>query len=389
MRCSMFNEELSKFYGAFQQGKIYLISKGKISTQNGKYSQGIKSDYQITLGRESTVSYFGDDDKEIRNQKYSFIPIKNVNDLDENRFCDIVGVVTTVGPMENITSKKTGKNFKKRNVELADKTAKIEMTLWGDDAENNTAENLTGVILAIKGCKVSGFNGRTLSGGQVAISPSGIDQATAIQEWYQQAGGNIEVASLTVQGGGRRPDEWTTLIQTEELGQNTEKPDFFTVRAQVVGMPQYTTGQDQRDPWYMSCPKDGCNKKAIEGGGGWTCAHENCVNQVFDKAEPRFILRFQVGDHTCTKWLNSFHDVALKLLAKPAAEIIGYKNAGNEGAYEKCFKDPSFIGTWKFTCRAKAEMYMNELKTRVVAVRAEPMDWVSECSRLIAKIGSA
>lgn len=73
---------------------------------------------------------------------------------------DAIGVVTETGPVTSITSKQ-GKELRKRNITIADtSTRAVELTLWGQAADNPGWTEGTHPIIAIKSAKVSDFNSK-------------------------------------------------------------------------------------------------------------------------------------------------------------------------------------------------------------------------------------
>ena len=90
-----------------------------------------------------------------------------------NSTVDIVGILETVEPWVEITTK-AGNALAKRNVVLRDSSnASIELTLWGEKASGELGQLLESEaprkpVVACKGCRVSDYNGKTLSTGQTS-----------------------------------------------------------------------------------------------------------------------------------------------------------------------------------------------------------------------------
>lgn len=74
---------------------------------------------------------------------------------------DVIGVITSVDQVGQIQLK-NGQNREKRTVQLADDTGVGCMaTFWGDVAKDEGLKE--GVIVAIKGAKVSDYGGKSLN----------------------------------------------------------------------------------------------------------------------------------------------------------------------------------------------------------------------------------
>ena len=74
---------------------------------------------------------------------------------------DVIAVVKEVGEVSEITTKATGKQLKKRELTLVDRSEyTVRMTLWGNQAEHYSAEEHA--IIAFRGVRVGGFGGQYL-----------------------------------------------------------------------------------------------------------------------------------------------------------------------------------------------------------------------------------
>lgn len=135
------------------------------------------------------------------------------------------------------------------------------MTLWGAEAEG--FDGSKSPVIAIKGCKVSDFGGRSLSTqfSSVTMIDPDIPEAHQLRGWFDNVGKNEEATSISDQrggGGGKhltprqdssdrmlerqpflpppgQPTAFLTLAQVKELnlGQK-EKADFFSCKATVT-----------------------------------------------------------------------------------------------------------------------------------------------------------
>ena len=78
----------------------------------------------------------------------------------------------------------------------------VQCTLWGDEAEK--FDGSQSPVIAIKGCKVSDFGGKSLSTqfSSVTLINPDIPEAHQLRGWYDNVGKDEAVASISNQGMG-------------------------------------------------------------------------------------------------------------------------------------------------------------------------------------------
>ena len=105
------------------------------------------------------------EDSSIQQQRFDFVGIAQINDYDKDSYVDVCAVVLSVSELSTITSSRTQKEITKRTMTLVDRTdASIELTIWGKEAEQYTEASFSDhPVIAVKGCRVSDFGGRSLS----------------------------------------------------------------------------------------------------------------------------------------------------------------------------------------------------------------------------------
>lgn len=115
---------------------------------------------------------------------------------------DVIGVCKRRGDLASIITKRDGKELKKRDIILVDKTnTEIALTLWGKQAED--FEDDTNPVVAVKGVKVGDFNGKNLStvGSSVMLLNPDIKESHQLRGWFDNEGMNLEARSLVGQRG--------------------------------------------------------------------------------------------------------------------------------------------------------------------------------------------
>lgn len=383
IRMTAFGETVDKFFDLILEGQVYYISNAQVKIAKRQF--GVRNEYEIHLEPSSVVN-LARDAGEIPSLKFVFVPIAQITTLEKDATCDVIGIIKEAGDLGSITTKTTQKQLSKRDLTLLDTSGcSIRVTLWGTQAEQFQDVG-DYPIMAIRGVRVSDYNGRTLStlsSSTIVMNPD-MREAHELRGWFDAQGIHQESRSVSTaasMGGGlaSAKDDRKTISQIKEdhLGQG-DKPDFFSLPATIVYIKSDATVS------YTACPTDGCNKKVIEEGPNmWRC--EKC-SRVYDHCDHRYILSLQVADHTGQTWLNAFNETGEQLLGKTAEELY-YLRQSDEAAYGNVFKEALFK-SYMFRIRAKQENYQGEMKLRCNILAALSITPEDECKYLLDKIES-
>jgi len=299
----------------------------------------------------------------------------------------VIGVVVDVGAITTLMSQRTQKEMKKRELKVADSSAKINVTLWNDDAEDFDESKLQqNAIVAFKGCKVSDFGGRSLSAsGLIAVNPD-VPEAAQLLQWLNAQGGNVSgVKEMSSGGSGGAPAPRRTFAEAKSLnlgGAVGGKADFFSVVATITTISQ----SDDKRPWYEANPDENATearnaKVTPMGDGKWRCEKNG---KVYNEYTPRYILRFCATDMSGNIWLTSFNEAAEKLLGCTAKEAERMLNEDHE-AYQKLFKDVQFR-KFVFKVKCKADVWEDQQRVRYDCINVEPVVPATEAEQLMEKI---
>ncbi|KAG7264455.1 hypothetical protein CRUP_010954, partial [Coryphaenoides rupestris] len=159
IRITGFNQEVDKFYGLVEVGKVFYISKGTLKIANKQYSS-MKNDYEMTLNGESSIIPC-EDAVDLPVAHCDFVAISELEAREKDSVLDVIGVCKSVDELTRLTTK-SSREVSKRTFNLMDMTGKVvSVTLWGEEAENFDGSGQP--IVAIKGAKLSDFGGRSLS----------------------------------------------------------------------------------------------------------------------------------------------------------------------------------------------------------------------------------
>lgn len=326
IRGTFFKDACDKFFPVLEEGKVYTFSGGVLKIVTNKQYTTIKNQYELTFNANSEIRAVADDIS-IQGQHYEFIRIDQLINQEPNNIVDIIGVVkSATDPMEIVSKNLGGKTLNKRDLTIMDQSGyEIRLTLWGEKALSNQYNWSSQPIVAMKGCKVGDYQGRTLStmnSSSIVMNPN-IPEGIELHQWRMQFQGGQLPTGSSLSGGGMNgaggvggvggnnsvePLEKRKnilAIKEEGLGMG-EKGDFVTIKGAVIYI------KHDNDPWYTACPTPNCNKKVIETmNGQYSC--EKC-NKLFPECHRRFILSINMADHTGSNWFSLFNDTVSILI---------------------------------------------------------------------------
>ncbi|CAN1159717.1 Replication protein A 70 kDa DNA-binding subunit A [Linum perenne] len=393
IRVTCFNSVVDRFYDVIEVGRVYLIAKGNLKPAQKNFNH-LKNEWEIFLEATSTVDLCQEEDGSIPQQQFAFKPISEIESSENNSILDIVGVVISVNPSVPIM-RKNGMETQRRTVSMKDSSGRsVELTLWGDfcNKEGQVLQEMvdSGIypVLAVKAGKVSDFTGKsvgTISSTQLLINPE-IPEAQGLREWFDRGGQNSATVSISkdmVPAGSKKEIRKTvSQIKDEGLGRS-EKPDWVTVKATITFF--------KIDSFcYTACPlmigDRQCNKKVNRSGkSGWVC--DRC-NQEIDECDYRYLLQFQIQDHTGLAWVTAFQESGEEIMGFPAKELYEMKNKEQEESRLSELFGSRVFYRYLLRLKIKEEMYGDELRVKITVVKADKIDYSSESRHMLAEIVS-
>jgi len=378
IRATAFNDNAEKFYNLLQDGKAYYVSKARIQPSRPQFSN-LKHPYELQLDRDTVIEEC-EDAQDVPKLNYDFVKLNNIQNLEADSIIDVVGVIKEVNPHFQITSK-AGRAYDRRDITIVDDSQfAISVGLWNKTAvEFSTPE---GTVIAIKGAKVSDFNGKTLSltpSGTISANPD-TPEAYAIKGWYDAQGHNENFQTLKTELTTKKTsiEDRKTIeeVQTLELGLG-EKPDYFTIKASVNFLKTDNFS-------YPACSSEGCNRKVIEQHDGtWRC--EKCdINHAVPLY--RYILTISVVDQTGQLWVTLFEDQAKALLGYSANDLVKYRDEDNNQFASIISKIQ--MNEFEFRIRARQDNYNGQVRVRYNAMNVNKIDFSNEAEYLVKKFES-
>jgi len=389
IRATAFKEQCDKYYDMIEIGKVFYITQGTLKAANKQYSS-LNNDYELTFRDSTEVVPCTDEDEmsKIPTVQFDFCKISQLDASLKDTTVDIIGVVKSAGDVVSLTSSRTQKELKKRELVLVDKSlTEVSLTLWGTTAENFSAEN--NPILAIKGAKVSDYSGVSLGAtfsSVLQINPD-LPQSHELRGWYDSEGSTATTSSLTqarTAGGGDVGANIKTFgeVKKDNLGMNSEKGDYYSACG-------YLTLLMKDKALYMACgnQNDGrsCNKKVQDQNDGtYRCEKCNISAPTFNW---RLILSMNMADCTDNNWVSCFQEQGEALLGINSEEL-GAMFLNDRPAYDKVFTKATFQ---RFTMRlrAKVDNYNDEQRIKHTMFSAVPLNYKDYNKKMIQDLEEA
>lgn len=378
IKATGFNDTVDRFYPLLQENHVYLISKARVNIAKKQFSN-LQNEYEITLENSTEIEECTDA-SDVPEVKYEFVRINELETVQTNQTCDVIGILDSYGELSEIISKASQRPVQKRELTLVDQgNRSVRLTLWGKNAE--TFPNHAGVdekpVIAFKGVKVGDFGGRSLSmfaSSTMTINPD-ITESHVLRGWYDNDGAHAQFQPFTNAGGlgagmmagdaGANLAERRSIAQVkdENLGM-TDKPDYFNVRATVVYIKQDSL-------YYTACPGDNCAKKVtLDHENHWRC--ERC-NRSYENCDYRYILSTNVADATGQMWLSGFNEDATKLIGMTATELHRLREESESEFTAALHKAANRM--YVFNCRAKMDTFNDQSRVRYTISRCAPVDF--------------
>lgn len=375
IRVTCFNNVADQFYNQIETGKVYMISRGNIKPAQKNFNH-LPNDHELHLDATSTVQPCFEDDSSIPRQQFHFRDIADIEGMESKSIIDVIGVVTSISPSASIM-KKNGMETQKRTLQLKDMSGRsVELTLWGNfcHGDGQKLQNLCDSgefpVLAMKSCMVNDFNGKslgTISTSHLFVEPD-FPEARRLKEWFFKEGRNKPSVSISREApiAGRTENRKTiSQIKDERLG-TSEKPDWITVAATIVYLKFESF-------CYTACPTmngdRACNKKVTNNGDGkWWC--DKCDKGV-DECDYRYIIQFQIQDHTGLTWVTAFQEAGIELIGVPAKELYHLRyEYNNEERFSEIMRQVMF-NKYLFKLKVKEETFSDEQRVKSTVVKVE------------------
>ncbi|KAI8884645.1 putative replication factor-A protein 1 [Backusella circina FSU 941] len=384
IKATGFNDHVDRFYNLLEEGKIYYISKARVSMAKKQFSN-LTNEYELMFENGTEIEVCPSQEAAIPQMNYDFVKIADIDKHEKLAIIDVMGVITEDQGVSEIVSKATGKPTTKRDVILADDSKKqIRLTLWDAQAQDFDASGFP--VLAIKGARVGDWGGRTLSSTANSMIKKNPDLPIAhqLRQWYSQHSQDTTFESFSNMslGGGMGGDgnnistatRKVTLQQakSDQLGSSFEKPDYFMFRGTVAFIKSEGCA-------YPACPE--CRKKVAMEHSGWRC--EKC-QKTYEAPQWKYVMTANIEDATSQTFVNFFDETGNAVMNMTAAEFINLKENDNAAAQEVVNK--ALYKTYNFKVRAKTETFNDLARVKYHVLEANPIDYCKESEEMVTEI---
>ena len=350
IKATGFNDQCDAFYDLLQEGSVYYISTPCRVQLAKKQFTNLPNDYELTFERDTVIER-AEDQSSVPQVRFNFCTIQELQNVEKDNTIDVIGVLKEVGEVSEITSKKDGRPFQKRELTVVDDTGySVRVTVWGKTANSFDAQPES--VVAFKGTKVSDFGGKSLSllsSGTMSVNPD-IPDSHRLKGWYDSVGRTDSFAThqnLAGMGAATgRKDEIKTISQVKDENLGVDDQAYYGIKATIVFVKQ-------ENFCYPACASEGCNKKVVAmGDGTWHC--EKC-SVSHEKPDYRYILSLNVADHTSHQWLSCFDDTGRTIFGITANELMEYKE-NDDAKFTAAFEEVNCKKLY-FRCRAKMDNF--------------------------------
>lgn len=377
IRFKAFNELAEQYSKFLEVDKVYLFSKGRVQIANKQYNP-LKNDYEISVTKETIIQECDDEDVNIPQTQFNFLQIDKIANIEVNSFIDIIGVCKSCSDVVTIQARSTGREMKKRELNLVDQSnTGITLTLWGTDAENFNGAGEP--IIALRGAKVGEFGGgknlSMISSTTMKINPD-LPESHRLRGWFDNMGNQVDVTNISARSGGNFQANWMSFKEVQDSGLgNSDKGDYFQTKATIVLMKT-------ENCLYKACPSDQCNKKVVDMENGmYRC--EKC-NREYPNFKYRLLLSMNLGDWSGNQWVNTFASEAEKILGITSQEL-GEAIEQDPEALTNTISMANF-SEFVFRCRTKMETYNDEARLKTVVVKVDNINYKEYNAHLISRI---
>uniref|UniRef100_A0A1B0CNK6 Replication protein A subunit n=1 Tax=Lutzomyia longipalpis TaxID=7200 RepID=A0A1B0CNK6_LUTLO len=367
IRATAFRDQVDKFYDMLEVDKVYLVSKCSLKPADKRFNN-TKNEYELTLNNETIIQECFDD-MEVPTTMFNFVPISQITNMEPNSLIDVVGVCTSSGEVVKFTSRASGRDLQKREVTLVDTSkASVNLTLWGNDAENFDCTYQP--VVAIKGARITEFGGGksiSLIGSSIMKMNPDIPEGHKIRGWFDNGGAediDTNISTRTGTGTGMKTD-WVTFHEAKmkNLGMG-DNADYFQTKG-IVHLVR------SNNCVYKSCPQASCNKKVVDQDDG-TYRCEKCGTS-YPNFKYRYLLSMSIGDWTSNRWVTCFDEVAEQIIGKSAQEM-GELLSTTPDEGEAALHDIHF-STYIFKLRIKMEHFGDNSRNKISVVTATPVNY--------------
>lgn len=375
-------------YDMLHEGKVYLFSNGKVKPANRRYS-GLRSDYCINFDTGSRIEECEDQDVSKMEVKADYVTIDHLPAyVGKKTLVDVVGIVKEVTPLGSVKRKSDNTELNRRDLTLVDSSSKtVRLTVWGQLAEDLARlETMTAPVISVTSCRVSDFDGVSLSSLQRSVVAIGDDvfapEAAKLRSWYDSGGANAAAVpvgeGLSNASGQTGGAAYTTMAALQTPPEGPPPPEAKPV-SHICNGTVVLVNREQT--FYYTATPENSYRKVTPVAGGWHCEGDG---RTYTKMVRRYVLLIKVADSSGEAFLNLFNDEAEKLLGMTADELHELRE-GNPGGGLPAL-EASLWSDWTFRVQTRSKEFNGQVKQRVNVTSMHRTDYAAESARMLAEL---
>lgn len=374
--------------------RIYKVSRGSLKQANEKFNRSTSS-FEMTLDKNSLLEEV-EDDGSFMQVKYNFTKIAELGSIDVKGECDVVGVVTAIGPLSEIIIRSTGEPCNKRSIHVTDDSnASVELTLWRKQAESLLTETDLDrhPVIVLRKASRGDFGGVCLNVNRsttLELDPVNVTEANKLRHWYDSGGFNAAAVQSVTSGPGSGgkisgPRKSLEVAKVEDVdpvfsssGGSSGASANFVTRAYVGFV------NTKNDLYYPGDPET--KKKLTPSGPGMWSSESTGRTLNDDEVVWRYIISMKIMDHSSSTWVSGFDEVGQVLFGKSALEFRNLKE-NDPTLVDQIIEDVTFR-PMLLKIAVKERVWKDEQQIRYTVARAEPLNFAQEGRVLLNEISS-
>lgn len=393
IRITGFTQNAQRIQDTVQMNHIYKVSRGFLKQANERFNRSTSS-FEMTIDNNSLLEEV-DDDGSFMQVKYNFTKISDLESVEVKGNCDVVGIVTGVGPMSEITIRSTNEPCSRRSVTITDDSnASVDLTLWRKQAESFLTEDDLDrhPVLLVRNAVRGDFGGVSLNMSRMStleLDPVNVPEANKLRAWFD-AGGlkSANVLAVTSSGsvGGKVSGPRKSLVEArlEEVEPTFSQANNADGNGTAIfvtrGMVTFVNTKSE-----LYYPSDPVTKKKVNMMSSGMWESESSGKQFTnDEIQWRYKLSMKVADHSASHWVSAFDEVGSVLFGRSALELRGIEEE-DRTHYEHIVED-ALCRPMIFKIQVKEQMWKDARQIRYVISRVEPINFADEGGMLLKEI---
>jgi replication factor A1 len=409
-RGTFFGAAVDKFFELLQERRTYTFSGGRVKTADRRWVRN--AECEITFEENSVITPV-EDDGAVPQMVFDFKLLSNIAEVPKGASVDIAAIVIEAESAQEVPLRAGGTKLRINVTLIDDSGVTCRLTLWGDQASLPWCE---GEVALLKGVKTSDFGGCSLSGnfgsafllGEDAVSAA--PRASELKQWFLANGTAARGSARSLSSEGPQASAPQPIAETKAEAARLEGPSpggqapsaYHTISPATV-----TFMSHDRQPFYFSCPAEvpdtykneaqpggpqkmrTCMRKTERFGDVWRCS----ADHTCEKPTPRWVLSFDISDHTSSQYVSAFDEAGKSVLgcdASEAAALWEQRDTDMAAAarFEELFKAAQFKRR-RMRLRSRKEMWNDEERVKVSLLECRPVAFPTDGRRMLSEIKAA